>query len=118
MKLEGKIVTIGEIQEFANNFRSRSLILNTEDQYPQVHKVEFIKEKVYLLDDFNEGDTVSIDINLRGREWTSPKGEVKYFTSITGWRIENNAPIVKQVKDAVTAAQQSPDRETVDDLPF
>ena len=118
MKLQGKIVSIEQTKEFANNFKSRSLILNTDDQYPQVHQIEFIKEKTYLLDEYAEGDEVSIDINLRGREWTSPTGEVKYFTSIRGWRIENNTPIVKQVKEAVTAAQQSPDRETVNDLPF
>ena len=118
MKLQGKIVSIGETQELANNFRLRSLILNTDDQYPQIHKIEFTKEKTYLLDEYNVGDQISIDINLRGREWKSPTGEVKFFTSIVGWRIENNTPIVKQVKEAVTAAQQSPDRETVNDLPF
>ena len=37
---------------------------------------------------FNVGDLVKIDINLRGREWTNDKGEIKYFNSIQGWRIE------------------------------
>jgi len=25
---------------------------------------------------------------LRGREWKNPQGEVKYFNSIQGWRID------------------------------
>jgi hypothetical protein len=32
---------------------------------------------------------VKISINIRGREWTNPQGEVKYFNSIQGWRIES-----------------------------
>ena len=118
MKLTGTIKSIGETKEFANNFRVRSLVLTTDDQYPQTLQLDFTKEKTYILDQYNVGDNVSIDINLRGREWTSPTGEVKYFNSIIGWRIESNTSIVKEVKEAVTAAQQSPDRETVDDLPF
>ena len=121
MKLTGKIVQIQETIELSNNFRVRSLILTTDDQYPQVHEIQFTKEKTYILDDYKEGDQVSIDINLRGREWKSPKGDIKYFTSITGSRIENNTPIAKQVKEAVTNAQHNPDREpaeAADDLPF
>jgi hypothetical protein len=33
------------------------------------------------------GDEVEVGINLRGREWTSPQGEVKYFNTIQGWKI-------------------------------
>ena len=50
--------------------------------------VEFIQDRTDLLDPFNIGDFVKIDINLRGREWTNDKGEIKYFNSIQGWRIE------------------------------
>ena len=41
-----------------------------------------------MLDKFKVGQPVKVSINLRGREWTSPQGEVKYFNSIQGWRIE------------------------------
>ena len=40
---------------------------------------------------FKEGDKVKISVNHRGREWTSPTGEVKYFNSIIGWKIEKLA---------------------------
>ena len=121
MKLTGTIKLIGETKEVGNNFMIRSLVLTTDDQYPQTIQVEFIKDKTYLLDNYNVGDSISIDINIRGREWTSPTGEVKYFTSISGWRIESNASIMQEAKEAVTTAQQSPDREAAkvaDDLPF
>ena len=31
---------------------------------------------------------MEVSFNLRGREWTSPQGEVKYFNSLDAWRIE------------------------------
>jgi hypothetical protein len=31
---------------------------------------------------------VEVSFNLRGREWTSPQGEVKFFNTIEAWRIE------------------------------
>ena len=33
------------------------------------------------------GDKVTVGINLRGKEWTNPKGETKYFNSIDAWSI-------------------------------
>ena len=68
--------------------------------------------------------SVKVDINLRGREWESPQGEVKYFNSIQGWRIEklssddseSNIPPVPPA-DAFEPADNINDNEP-DDLPF
>jgi len=62
---------------------------NSEEQYPQHIMVEFVQDKTDLLNNFGVGQSVKISINLRGREWTNPQGEVKYFNSIQGWRIES-----------------------------
>lgn len=50
--------------------------------------VEFVQDKTDLLNNYQVGQPVKVSINLRGREWTSPQGETKYFNSIQGWRIE------------------------------
>jgi hypothetical protein len=34
------------------------------------------------------GDEVRIEFSLRGREWRSPSGDVKYFNSLDVWKIE------------------------------
>jgi hypothetical protein len=89
MEIEGKVKMVGETQTFGNNgFRKRELVVTTEEQYPQHIMVEFVQDKTELLNNFNVGQPVKISINLRGREWTNPQGEVKYFNSIQGWRIE------------------------------
>ena len=90
MEIQGKIKMIGETQTFGSNgFRKRELVVTTEEQYPQHLMVEFVQDKSDLLNSYAVGQDVKVSINLRGREWTNPQGEVKYFNSIQGWRIEN-----------------------------
>ncbi len=93
MEVQGKIKMIGETQTFGNNgFRKREVVVTTEEQYPQHIMVEFVQDKTDLLNNYSVGQPVKISINLRGREWTNPQGEIKYFNSIQGWRIENLQP--------------------------
>lgn len=124
MELEGKIKLIGEIQTFGSNgFRKREVVVTTEEQYPQSIMVEFVQDKTDLLNNFSVGQNVKISINLRGREWTNPQGEVKYFNSIQGWRIEGAEQTVSSEMppmpptDAFEPANDLKE-EDHDDLPF
>jgi len=45
-------------------------------------KFQLAQDKCSLVDDYNEGDTVEVDFDLRGREWNG-----KYFTNLQAWRI-------------------------------
>src|SRR6056297_496829 len=93
MEIEGKIKMVGETKTFGNNgFRKREVVVTTDEQYPQHLMVEFVQDKCDLLNNYSVGQDVKISINLRGREWTNPQGETKYFNSIQGWRIENLTP--------------------------
>ncbi|MFL2637772.1 MAG: DUF3127 domain-containing protein [Flavobacteriaceae bacterium] len=124
MDITGKIKLINETKEYGSNgFRKRELIVTTEEQYPQDLLVEFIQDKCDILNSYNVGDSVKVDINLRGREWQSPQGEIKYFNSIQGWRIEKlslesnpNIPPVPPA-EAFEPADDVNDNEP-DDLPF
>lgn len=125
MEVQGKIKMIGETQTFGNNgFRKREVVVTTEEQYPQHIMVEFVQDKTDLLNNYNVGQNVKININLRGREWVNPQGETKYFNSIQGWRIEN----VEQASPASDIPPVPPaeafesandlNEEDHDDLPF
>ena len=124
MDITGKIKLINDTKEYGNNgFRKRELVVTTEEQYPQDLLVEFIQDKCDILNSYNVGDSVKVDINLRGREWQSPQGEIKYFNSIQGWRIEKlslesnpNIPPVPPA-EAFEPADDVNDNEP-DDLPF
>jgi hypothetical protein len=125
MEIQGKIKMIDETKTFGSNgFRKREVVITTEEQYPQHILVEFVQDKCDLLNSYTVGQDVKISINLRGREWTNPQGEVKYFNAIQGWRIENlqaaegNADIPPvPPMDAFEPADNIND-EDHDDLPF
>ena len=77
--------------------------------------VEFVQDKCDLLDKFEVGKNVKIGINLRGREWTNPQGETKYFNSIQGWNI--NSFVTEGDKDKLHAPLQT-QGDIDSDLPF
>lgn len=125
MEVQGRIKMIDETKTYGNNgFRKREMVVTTEEQYPQHILVEFVQDKCDLLNNYQAGQEVKISINLRGREWTNPQGETKYFNSIQGWRIEAVSPEQPdgQVPPVAPADAFEPvnelNEEDYDDLPF
>lgn len=124
MEIQGKIKMIDETKTYGSNgFRKREMVITTEEQYPQHIMVEFVQDKTDLLNDFQAGQTVKININLRGREWVNPEGETKYFNSIQGWRIENLETAASQDMPPIPPADTFEpatdfNEEDHDDLPF
>ncbi len=119
MEVQGKIKIIGETEEFGSNgFLKRELVLVTEEQYPQHLSIEFVQDKCTVLDNYAEGQSVKISINLRGREWTNPEGEIKHFNSIQGWRIENITSAETQAEVNNIPPPPADDDKEHDDLPF
>jgi len=117
MELQGTVKKVFETQTFPSGFQKREMVLLTEEQYPQPISIEFLSEKISLLDQVSEGDKVKIGINIRGREWTNPEGQVKYFNSITGWRLDKIGAGAKQeAKPAPTEDKNGFEEEG--DLPF
>ena len=128
MNISGKIKLIGETKEYGSNgFRKREIVITTQEQYPQNILIEFIQDRTSLLDSFQADDFVKIDINLRGREWTNQQGELKYFNSIQGWRIdllESNSSVPNEDLPPLDSlspfepADDNDDNQELDDLPF
>lgn len=127
MEVTGRIKVIGATQDVSASFKKRELVVTTEEQYPQHIMIEFTQAKVDDLNSFQVGEQVKVSINLRGREWTNPQGETKYFNSIQGWRIERLQQEVpsgqgQQVPPMPAAQAFEPatsfNEEEHDDLPF
>ncbi len=123
---EGKLYKKMDTVQVTDSFRKRELVIELEDgAYNQYIKFELLQDKCDSLDPFNEGDKVRVSFNLRGREWTSPQGEVKYFTSLNAWRVEAvkaentaAAPPVAGGGDDFPSASDEPSGGNLDDLPF
>ena len=125
MELQGTVKKLFEIQTFPSGFQKREMVLLTQEQYPQPVKIEFLSDNISLLDNIVEGEVVKVSINIRGREWTNPQGEVVYFNSITGWRVEKgNVPQAEPTQPIMPkgASTNQPNEDDVftedDDLPF
>ena len=89
MEIQGRIKTIFATETVGQNgFQKRDLVITTDGQYPQDIIIQFAQGNCALLDNLQVGQMVKIHFNLQGREWTSPQGEVKYFNTVVGWKIE------------------------------
>jgi hypothetical protein len=120
MDITGILKVKGEAQQVSEKFKKREFVLSdNSSQYPQHISFQLTQDKCNLIDQYNVGDEIKVHFNLRGREWTSPKNEVKYFNTLEAWRIEggnnassNNASGMNNVAASFTASSQE------DDLPF
>jgi single-strand DNA-binding protein len=87
--MKGTIKRIEPVQVVSDKFKKQELILTVMDgQYEQTISVEFQQDKIELLESVAPGQEVEVLYNVRGREWTSPKGEVRVFNTLVGWKIE------------------------------
>jgi hypothetical protein len=94
MEISGKIKVINPTKEVSDTFKKRELVVTTEEQYPQHVLIDFIQEKCSVLDSFNIGESVSVSINVRGKEYTNKNGEISYFNQLQGWKIERTGSAV------------------------
>jgi ribosomal protein L3 len=99
MNIQGKLVVKGEIQQVSDKFSKREFVIEMGDTYPQFISIQLTQDKVTLLDHFKEGEMIDVAINLKGRKWASPTGEVKYFNSIEAWRITGVNNVVDNSSD-------------------
>lgn len=89
MEIQGRIKVIFAPETVGQNgFQKRDLVITTDGQYPQDIIIQFAQGNCALLDNLQIGQMIKIHFNLQGREWTSPQGEVKYFNTVVGWKIE------------------------------
>jgi hypothetical protein len=126
MKVTGKIHNVGALRTVSAKFKSKDVVIVTEDKFPQYITIQFTQDKTDLVNPEDIGDQVEVSINLRGREWKSPTGEIKYFNTIEGWQINS---VGKVHFDAQKFATKEADKmfkkdiiqeyeDEQDDLPF
>ncbi|MEQ8413081.1 MAG: DUF3127 domain-containing protein [Imperialibacter sp.] len=89
MDIKGKLLEKSETANVTASFKKREFVVEFAEnpQYPEYVKFELIQDKCELINDFEPGQEIEVHFNLKGRKWTDPKGEVKYFNSLQAWRI-------------------------------
>lgn len=90
MEVQGTVVYVGETQTVgASNFRKREFVIKTEESYPQEILMEFVQDKVSLLDNIQINQQVKAHLNLRGRSYVNKDGETKWMNQLQAWKIDS-----------------------------
>ena len=123
----GRIHELFDEQQVSEKFKKREMILEVIDgQYPEHLKFEYVQDKTSLLDAFKVGDEATISFNLKGKGYSNKHGQMMYFTSLQGWKIESagnaqDAPAAQpatQNKNASLRAKPEPISDPSERLPF
>lgn len=122
-KFKGIVYKIGNTEVISEKFSKRELVLTDgADQYPQFITFTFVKDKCDLLNNLGEGQTIEVTFSLKGREWTSPQGEVKFFNTVEGWAINSDDAFAPYVNPSTPGSGHSDDKLAAgvedDSLPF
>ena len=128
MEVTGKLRTIFDTKQVSERFTKREFVLElTDGKYPQSVLFQLTGDRCAALDQFQVGDEVRLEFNLRGREWKSPQGDVKYFNSLDVWRIEGSRESARarrgpgdprHVESPPPRLDDEPRPRDLDDLPF
>jgi len=125
-KISGIVKVVKDEEVISDKFKKREFVLtDASSMYPQDISFQLTQDKCSLADGIQVNDQIEVSFNLRGREWTSPQGEVKYFNTLEAWRLEkmsasapSHAPSPMDIpSNTATVANLSNDAED-DDLPF
>ncbi len=130
-ELTGCISKILPIQTFNSGFQKQTLVINDKDEkFPQEIAIDFTRDNVKKLEQYQPGDHVTITFAIHGREWND-----RHFVDLKGLRIEKAvkiggeshvgqhapAPVVQPRWNHATAPAQTPapqQPQQYDELPF
>ena len=97
MDIQGKLIEKYETTKINDSFRKREFVVQYVEnpQYPELLKFDLIQDRCDLLEEFNIGDTLKVEFNLKGRKWTDPSGNDKYFNTLQAWRL---SPVSSEIE--------------------
>ncbi len=125
MEVTGQLKLKYDTQKVSEKFQKRDFVLATDlsTPYPQYVSFQVTQDKCNMLDNFNQGDEIKVQFNLRGREWNGPQG-IRYFNTLEAWRIEkvgsSSAPAQSNsgMQENTAAPVFNSSISDNDDLPF
>lgn len=80
----GTIKLINDTQTFASGFSKREFVITTEhDKYPQDLKFEVVKDRCDMLDEYEVGQKVQLNFDIRGNEYKD-----RYYVNLSCWKIQ------------------------------
>ena len=121
MQVQGKLHATFPAEQVTQRFRKREFVveLDGSSRYPQYVLFQLTGDRCESLDGFSDGEEVRVEFSLRGREWTSPKGDVRYFNSLEVWQLDRLGDAAGGSDEAgAGSADEPPPPSDDDDIPF
>lgn len=89
MKITAKLLQVDDTTQISSSFKKREFVVEYSEnpKFTEYLKFELIQDKCDLINSFTPGQEMDIEFNLKGRKWTDPKGNVKYFNSLQAWKL-------------------------------
>lgn len=101
-KLEQKLALEKGTSKAGKEWIKQSIIINNGDTYnPQTAISFFGDDKVKMLENFKEGQDITIGVNISSKEFNG-----KWYNQIDGWKVN------------VSGSEAKPIETEADDLPF
>ena len=131
-EITGTVHQINDEQTFGSGFTKREFVINDNaEKYPQLLKLEAVKDKCNHLNSYSVGDPITVSVNLRGNEHNG-----KYYVALQAWKFDRAAtdrpaqgarspefgqPAMRPAQDVHNTAKANayqPDADGGDDIPF
>lgn len=118
MEITAKLIEVFEVIQVTDAFKKREFVVEYSEnaQYTEVLKFELTQDRCEAINKFEVGQNIDISFNLKGRKWTSPKGEVKYFNSLQAWKISPEGSTAEQPSSNQAPADNEDPNDS--DTPF
>ena len=88
-EVKGILHVKGATNQRSEKFSTRSFTIKVmDDKYEQYISFELVNDRTDIIDPFGVGEEITVSFNLKGRQWTSPQGEVKYFNTLEAWKVQ------------------------------
>ena len=81
-ELTGAVRLIHDTQTFASGFAKREFVVETGDKYPQLIKLECVKDGVKHLDGISVDDVVNVSFDIRGSEYKE-----RHYVNLVAWKV-------------------------------
>lgn len=107
-------------ETFGNFIKQTIWVEEVSGQWPNTFSIDMSGKVLEFMQNFNKGDIVDVECNLRGRHWEKGDNE-GVFNSISGWKISRrilDSASQQPANDGHPSGFEPLDVNPVDDLPF
>jgi hypothetical protein len=114
--LTGTVKLVQDARTISDKFTVREFVVTVDDgKYPQDIVLQFVNDKVGMLDNVQSGQEVTVSFDIRGREYNG-----RYFNNLNAWKIEAGSKAAAGDSRPPVSDKDVPEdlEQYEDDIPF